>query len=198
MRDTQDPRAAQVLDFWFAEYRRSGNSDPRWFGKAPEFDAEIRTRFLALCEQAAAGDFTAWLDAAGDCLALVIVLDQFPRNLFRFPRPEAARAFAADPLALAAAKHAVDSGYDTGLRPAERLFLYLPFEHSESLDEQWRSVSLISRLAPYPETADVFSYTVRHWDIVRRFGRFPHRNAALGRASTPQEAEFLKQPGSAF
>jgi uncharacterized protein (DUF924 family) len=92
----------------------------------------------------------------------------------------------------------VDSGYDAGLRPAERMFLYLPFEHSESLEEQWRSLTLMAQLAPFPETADAVPYAVRHWEIVRRFGRFPHRNAALGRTSTPEEAEFIAQPGSGF
>jgi uncharacterized protein (DUF924 family) len=198
MQDTQDPRAAQVLRFWFAEFERTGSADPRWFRKDPAFDAQVRARFLALHEEAVAGKLAAWTKSPGDCLALVVALDQFPRNMFRFPGDEAARAFAGDALALATAKYAVDSGYDTGLAPAERMFLYLPFEHSESLDEQWRSIELMSRLEPYPETAGIFSYAVRHWEIVRRFGRFPHRNAALGRASTPEEAEFLKQPGSGF
>jgi uncharacterized protein (DUF924 family) len=198
MQDTKDPRAARVLHFWFGEYERGGHRDPRWFVKDPAFDAEIRARFLALHEEAAAGKLANWMKTPGDCLALVVLLDQFPRNMFRSPGKEAARAFAADPLALATARHAVDSGCDAGLRPAERMFLYLPFEHSESLEEQWRSLALMSRLAPYPETADAVPYAVRHREIVRRFGRFPHRNAALGRASTPEEAAFLEQPGSGF
>lgn len=194
MQDTQDPRAARVLQFWFGEFARTGTPDPRWFAKDPAFDAQIRTQFLALHEDAVAGKLAAWMKAPGECLALVVVLDQFSRNMFRGSE----RAFAGDGRALASAKHAVNSGYDIGLRPAERMFLYLPFEHSESLDEQWRSIALMSRLEPYPETAGIFAYAVRHWEIVRRFGRFPHRNTALGRAGTPEEAEFLNQPGSGF
>ena len=194
MQDTQDPRAARVLEFWFGEFERTETPDPRWFRKDPAFDAQIGARFLALHEDAVAGKLAVWMKTPGDCLALVVALDQFPRNLFR----GSARAFAGDDLALTGAMHAVDSGFDIRLRPAERMFLYLPFEHSESLDEQWRSIALMSRLEPYPETAGIFSYAVRHWEIVRRYGRFPHRNAALGRAGTPEEAEFLKQPGSGF
>ena len=138
-------------------------------------------------------DEHAWrLPRAGGCARSVSAQHVPPSGT------DAARAFATDALALAAAKRGVDSGFDTALRPAERMFLYLPFEHSESLDEQWRSIALMSRLEPYPETAGIFPYAVRHWEIVRRFGRFPHRNAALGRASTAEEAEFLKQPGSGF
>ena len=194
MQDTQDPRAARVLEFWFGEFERTETSDPRWFGKDPAFDAQIASQFLALHEDAVAGKLAAWSNTPGDCLALVVALDQFARNMFRGGK----RAFAGDHLALANAIHAVDSGFDIRMRPAERMFLYLPFEHSESLDQQWRSIALMSRLEPYTETAGIFPYAVRHWEIVRRFGRFPHRNAALGRASTPEEIEFLKQPGSGF
>jgi uncharacterized protein (DUF924 family) len=194
MVNAKDPRAAEVLRFWFGDGPDYGKSRKAWFEKNPDFDREIAARFLALYEQAAAGALDPWQALAGECLALVIALDQFPRNLFRGE----AKAFASDARALAAARHAIDAGYDAGMLPVERLFLYLPFEHSESLDDQWRALALIGRLAPWPETKDVFSYAVRHWEIVRRFGRFPHRNAALGRASTPEELEFLKQPGSGF
>ena len=189
-----DRRAREVLSFWFGEGAWHGLSRKAWFEKDPAFDAEIRERFLALYEEAAAMQLAAWTARAPECLALVIVLDQFPRNMFR----GTARAFAADPVALEAAKHAIARGYDSGMAPAERLFLYLPFEHSESLDDQWRALALIAPLAPWPETADVFRYAVRHWEIIRRFGRFPHRNAMLARASTPEEIEFLKIPGSGF
>jgi uncharacterized protein (DUF924 family) len=189
-----DPRAGEVLIFWFGEGSGYGTRRKAWFEKDPAFDAAIRSRFLALYEDAAAGRLATWKERPADCLALVIVLDQFPRNMFR----ATARAFAADALALGAARHAVDAGYDTGLLAVERLFLYLPFEHSESLDDQWRALALMARLAPWPETADAYPYAVRHWEIVRRFGRFPHRNAILERASTPQEIEFLKTPGSGF
>jgi len=194
MVNAKDPRAAEVLRFWFGAGSDYGKSRKAWFEKNPDFDREIGAKFLALCEQAASGALEPWQALPGECLALVIVLDQFPRNLFRGE----ARAFGSDARALGAARRAIDGGYDAGMLPVERLFLYLPFEHSESLDDQWRSLALIGRLAPWPETADVFPYAVRHWEIVRRFGRFPHRNAALGRASTPEELEFLQQPGSGF
>ncbi len=184
-----DPRAAEVLNFWFAEHDRKA-----WFAKDPAFDAEIGRRFLPLHGEAAAGQLDEWKTSPYDCLALVLALDQFPRNLFR----HSARAFASDAAAIDAARHAIDSGHDEVLRPVERQFLYLPFEHSESLDEQWRALALISRLAPWPETADAFSWAVRHWEIIRRFGRFPHRNAVLGRKNTAAEIDFLKQPGSSF
>ena len=194
MVNAKDPRAAEVLRFWFGADADYGKSRKAWFEKNPEFDHEIRERFSALCDQAASGALDAWQALPGECLALVITLDQFPRNLFRGD----AKAFASDARALGAARHAVESGYDEGMLPVERLFLYLPFEHSETLDDQWRGIALIGRLAPWPETADVFPYAVRHWEIVRRFGRFPHRNAALGRSSTPEELKFLQQPGSSF
>ena len=185
-----DPRAAELLSFWF----RNGDRDKRWFGKDPAFDAEVRVRFLALYEQAAAGALTAWRGSPAECLALVIALDQLPRNIFR----GSARAFASDADALVASKHAVARGDDRATRPVERLFLYLPFEHAESLEEQRRACELLEPLALYAETQDVYRYALAHLDVIARFGRFPHRNALLGRPSTPEELEFLKTPGSAF
>jgi uncharacterized protein (DUF924 family) len=182
------PAPAEVLQFWFGRDRKA------WFGKDPEFDTEIRSRFLDLYEKAFSGELRHWQSSARDCLALVLTLDQFPRNMFRGE----ARAFAADPIARSVADFAVGREFDKALNAVERLFLYLPFEHSESLDDQWRALALIAPLAAWPETADAYPYAVRHWEIIRRFGRFPHRNAALGRASTPEEIEFLKGPGSAF
>jgi uncharacterized protein (DUF924 family) len=111
---------------------------------------------------------------------------------------DAARAFATDPLALASARHALAEGYDAGLLPVERLFVYLPFEHSESLEDQLTACELLAPLAAFPETEDAYRYAIAHRDIIVRFGRFPHRNAALGRTSTPEEIQFLKQPGSGF
>ena len=174
-----------VLDFWFGTGAERGKSHKRWFEKDPAFDAEIRTRFLVLYEELSASG--AWLDPGPACLARIVVLDQFPRNMFRgMPR-----AFAADPLALAAAKHAVAQGYDRGLLPVERTFVYLPFEHSESLADQEKALELFT-------DHDNHKWAVKHWEIIKRFGRFPHRNAILGRESTPEEIAFLREPGSSF
>jgi len=183
----KDPRAQEVLEFWF----RGAEARKEWFQKDAAFDAEIRARFLALFEQAAAGALAHWSDHPADCLALIVTLDQFPRNLFRASGPEAARAFATDGPALAAARHALESGYDREVPEVARTFLYLPFEHSEDLTDQERSLQLF---AGHPNEI----WALRHWEIVKRFGRFPHRNAALGRESTPAEIEFLQQPGSGF
>lgn len=183
-------QAREVLDFWFRESER----DPRWFRKDPALDVEVRARFLPLYEHAAAGKLAPWLDGPRDCLALIVVLDQFPRNMFR----GTARAFATDAAALAAARHAVARGYDRSMRPAQRMFLYLPFQHAESLEDQRRSCELNAPLGAFPETFDVPRFAEAHRAIIERFGRFPHRNAALGRPSTAEEIEFLKQPGSGF
>lgn len=182
----------EVLQFWFGA--TPGERRKEWFVKDAAFDEEIRTRFLALYESAAAGSLAGWAEAAQGALALIVVADQFPRNMFR----GSGLAFATDPLALKTAKRAIASGWDTSMLPVERMFVYLPFEHSESLAEQDRSVELFSPLTAFPETADAAEYSERHRAIVKRFGRFPHRNAALGRPSTPGETEFLGQPGSGF
>jgi uncharacterized protein (DUF924 family) len=183
-----------VLLFWFGPAAERGKPHKRWFTKSEAFDREVRERFLPLYEEAAAGKLAQLKETAADCLALTLVLDQFPRNMFR----GTARAFATDALALEAARHAVAQGFDRALLPVERLFVYLPFEHSETLADQDRSCELTRALDAYPETNDVYRYAVLHRDIIRRFGRFPHRNAILGRASTPEELEFLKGPGSSF
>lgn len=170
-----------VLDFWFGLDRKA------WFEKDPDLDATIRRRFLPLYEKAVDGQLEGWISEPRHCLALVILLDQFPRNMFR----GTARAFAADPIALKAAREIVDRGWDRTLSPDERTFAYLPFEHSETLADQERSLRLF-------EGNPNFEWARKHWEIIRRFGRFPHRNAALGRESTAEEVEFLRQPGSGF
>lgn len=180
--------ATQVLSFWFGRERKS------WFEKNPAFDEDIRSRFLPWYEKASKGELTTWKQEPASCLALVILLDQFPRNMFRGH----ARAFTADPLARAAAYVILDNGWDKAMTPDERMFAYLPLEHSESLDDQERCLALMKEIAAFPESADLPKWAEAHLAIIRRFGRFPHRNAALGRASTPEEAEFLKQPGSSF
>jgi uncharacterized protein (DUF924 family) len=184
--------AQDVLDFWFGT--PPGPRRKAWFEKSALFDESIRTRFLPLLNEAAQGRLAAWAEDPKQALALIVVTDQFPRNLFR----GSGRAFATDPMALALARQFVERGWDTKLLPVERMFVYLPFEHSESLADQDRSCALFAPLNAFPETSDAVEYSEKHRVIVKRFGRFPHRNAALGRESTPEEIEFLKQPGSGF
>ena len=186
--------APEVLTFWFGEGADYGKRHKRWFEKDAAFDARVAQRWRKLHEEMLQRKHRDWLDDPCSCLARIIVLDQFPRNIYR----GTARAFSSDALALEAAKHLVDRGWDRDFLPVERMFAYLPFEHSESLADQDRACELCEPLKPFPETADVPRYAYAHRDIVRRFGRFPHRNTALGRSSTPEEIEFLKQPGSGF
>jgi len=180
--------AEDVLKFWFSRDRR------QWFEKNPALDEEIRARFLSLYELASRQGLEAWKRAPRSCLASVILLDQFPRNMFR----GSARAFEADSLARCATGVILDNAWDKSMTPDERMFAYLPLEHSESLADQERCLALMREIAVSPELADLPKWAEAHLAIIHRFGRFPHRNAALGRASTPEEAEFLKQPGSSF
>ena len=182
-------RASEVLGFWFGEGAERGKAHKRWFEKDPTFDAAIHDWFLPLYEELANGGLRGWLERPADCLARIVVLDQFPRNMFR----GTARAFVTDPLALASARHAVERGFDRGMLDVERQFVYLPFGHSESISDQERACELVRPLGE-----DLYDWALRHKRIVERFGRFPHRNAILGRESTPEEIEFLKQPGSSF
>ena len=185
-----------VLDFWFlpAGDPKHGESRPEWWQKDPAFDAEIASRFGPLLETALAGGLQQWDGDARATLARIIVLDQFTRNAFR----DTARSFAGDSLAQAATLRMVESGADRLLKPAERWFVYMPLQHAENLDLQERSVGLFSALSKDPGYENALDYAVRHRDIIARFGRFPHRNRTLGRESTPDEVEFLKQPGSSF
>jgi uncharacterized protein (DUF924 family) len=191
--------ADQILNFWF------GNpTDPQgpygqqrsvWFKKDAAFDDRIRQRFLPDYERAAAGDYTPWRSQPRSCLALILLLDQVPRNLFRGD----ARSYATDAEALAVAEAAIAQGHDQALIPVERLFMYLPLEHSEDLARQQRCVQLFETLVKEaPELASTLDYAYRHQDVIARFGRFPHRNHILGRTTTPEEAAFLQQPGSRF
>jgi uncharacterized protein (DUF924 family) len=175
--------AADVLAFW-----REAGPD-RWFAHDAALDAAIQSRFAATHEAAAAGQFSAWEDSPEGALALVIVLDQFPRNMFR----GSARAFTTDPAARVAAERAIARGFDRQIALPDRVFFYLPFEHSEALADQKRAVALIGATGD----ADLLKWAELHADIIRRFGRFPHRNAALGRASTPEEQAFLDAGGFA-
>ncbi len=186
-----------ILEFWFGSITDPDYGQPRqaWFIKDPQFDHQIQAQFFGIYAQAATGQLQDWQDHPLSGLALVIVLDQFSRNLFR-RQPQ---AFATDPMARAAAKQALDRGFDQELLPVQRWFLYLPFEHSEDLEDQHRSVELFSQLDQSdPENAKCLAYAKRHLEVIQRFGRFPHRNRILGRTSTAAEIEFLQQPGSSF
>ena len=169
-----------VLTFW-----REAGPD-KWFTRDDAFDADIREKFLATYEAAAAGKLSAWEASAEGALALAIVLDQFPRNMFR----GLARCYATDPLARQVANRALKCGYDQDVAEAERGFFFLPFMHSEDMADQKRCVAL------YREAGDAnLPYAEQHADINRRFGRFPHRNALLGRATTPEEQAYLDAGG---
>ena len=189
----------QVLDFWFGLPGTPGHGSVRriWFTKDAAFDRQVRERFLPTVEAAERGALDGW-DAPGASAeqraALVIVCDQFPRNLFRGQ----ARAFALDARALAVARSMVARGEDRALSPLQRWFVYLPFEHAESREDQRESLRLFGLLRDDPAAGQAWDWAVRHAEVIERFGRFPHRNAALGRASTPEEIAFLRQPGSRF
>ena len=185
-----------VLDFWFGAPGEPHADKPRkiWWQKDAAFDDEIRARFAEDYRAAREGARAEWRDSAETCLALVIVLDQFPRNLFRGD----VRAFATDAAALEAAKEAIARGYDRALAPLMRTFLYMPFLHSENIDDQETGLELMRSMADAPMAAESVKAAIQHRDIIARFGRFPHRNAVLGRASTAEEAAFLEQPGSSF
>jgi uncharacterized protein (DUF924 family) len=173
--------AADVVTFW----REAGPK--RWFEKDFIFDQRIRERFLETHEAAADGELTGWERSAEGALALLILLDQFPRNMFRGD----VRAFATDPLARAVAAGALVRGFDAQVAPEMRGFFYLPFEHSEDLADQDRSVAFYKAAGD----ADGQKWAELHADIIRRFGRFPHRNQLLGRSTTPEEQEFLDSGG---
>jgi len=186
--------AHAVLQFWFGD-ASPAVSRAEWFRKSEAFDREIAQRFGPLIEQALRGELSSWQDKAETALAQVIVLDQFTRNVFR----NTPRSFAGDPQALSAARAMLARGEDAALPPWQRFFIYMPLEHAEDLTAQDESVRRFTQLATEaPDTQELLHYAKRHREVVARFGRFPHRNAILGRASTPDEIEFLKQPGSSF
>ena len=172
---------SDILTFW-----RDAGYD-RWYGKDDAFDQELRDRFMGTWEAARDGKLSAWQDSDDGALALVIVLDQFPRNMFR----DDPRAFSTDPLARTVALRAIEENRDSRVDPKLLSFLYLPFEHSEAMHDQERCIELF-RAKGDP---DGLKWAVLHADIIRKFGRFPHRNAVLGRKTTPEEAAFLAEGG---
>ena len=188
---------ASVLDFWFGRPTDPGYGKDRkaWFAKDEAFDAVVRLRFGATIEQALRGELDAWAGDARSALARILVLDQLTRNALR----DTPRAFAGDALALAAASRMVGERSDEALPTFMRAFVYLPFEHAEGLAMQDEAVRLFTRLvAEDPAEGSKLDYAHRHRAVIERFGRFPHRNAILGRQSTAGEIEFLKLPGSGF
>lgn len=184
-----------ILAFWFEDPTGQTTTYRKvWFSKNADFDQEIRDRFLGVYTQAKDGVLTHWQETPHGCLALILVLDQFPRNMFR-DQPE---AFATDQKALACAQHAIAYGFDEMLPLIQRWFVYLPFMHSESLEMQQQSVELFRQFTNDPDTQSSYPYALKHLEVIERFGRFPHRNSILGRESTFEETEFLQQPGSSF
>ena len=180
-----DRWVGEILDFWFIQI------DPaQWFGQSDELDREVRERFAAHHAHAAVRPLRECLLDARMALAVVVALDQFPRNMFR----GTPRAFATDAKALEVAERAVAQGFDGQLTLNERMFLYMPYEHAEDATAQARGLPLFQSLGD----AEITRWAVEHKEIIDRFGRFPHRNAILGRTSTPDELAFLAEPGSSF
>lgn len=183
---------AEVIDFWFGD---ATVARVEWFRKDPAFDQTIARRFGSTIEQALAGQLDHWNVEPRGMLAHLVVLDQFTRNAFR----DSARAFEGDPRALALARSLVALGWDRALTPLQRWFAYLPFEHAEDLAAQHESLRLFDALAhEAPALKDAAVWARRHSDVILRFGRYPHRNALLGRPSTPDELAYLQEPGSGF
>ena len=186
----------RLLDFWFwpPTHAKFGRVRGIWFDSTPDWDAAIRERFEADYHRAAAGAYDGLVTTATGALALVLLLDQIPRNLFR-GRPA---AYATDPQARAVAESALEQGLDRELLPVQRLFLALPHLHSEAMADQRRALCLYADLRPYPETRDLMAHAIEHFEIMARFGRFPHRNPILARASTREEKAYLAAEAPAF
>ena len=193
-----------VLTFWFGAEQdvNAINAEKKalWWSKNQSVDEEIETRFKKLTQAVSNGELDHWRNSAKGLLASIICTDQFPRNMFR----GTAKAFSYDGIALGLAQQAVAMGVDSELTPIQRVFVYLPFEHSESMEMQQQAVNLFETLANEvdQDVVTIFDgfvdYAKRHYAVIERFGRFPHRNVILDRESTTEEAEFLTQPGSSF
>ncbi|MEM6781688.1 MAG: DUF924 family protein [Pseudomonadota bacterium] len=179
--------APDVLQFWFED-----SQPQQWFQVSPEFDAQIKERFEDQYNLAAEGLCDDWKNGPDGCLALCLLLDQFPRNMFR----DTPKAFATDKQALLIAKHAIAKGFDQVLQPIKRRFIYLPYEHSENINDQRTCVELFEKMQD--EDPLGYEYAVKHLKVIEKFNRFPHRNAVLGRDNTEEEEEYLAQPGAGF
>ena len=197
---------SDVLRFWFGDLREGELPDKEkqmtWWMKSEEFDDLVRQRFEKYVLLAEKGDLSHWLKTPLSTVAFIVVVDQFPRNIYR----DTSGAFSRDALALRACLGGIENGFDQGLHPMHRVFFYLPLMHSEDPEIQCLSIEKYSALeneyAPHPEIRETLAcstdFAGRHSDIIKRFGRYPHRNTALGRETTPEETKFLKEPGSSF
>ncbi len=177
--------ALDCLEFWFAP-----ENEPYWFKKSVDFDQRVAETLGALADAAAQGSLDSWQETPEGSLALVLLLDQAPRNLHR----DSGEAYAQDVMARGVARHALHRGQDLAVTADQRLFLYLPFEHSEDLADQYLSVALFGALP----NQDLVTWAIAHLELIERYGRFPHRNAVLGRRSTPEEETYLAQEGAGF
>ncbi|EAZ88645.1 DUF924 family protein [Crocosphaera chwakensis] len=186
----------KILAFWFGKPEDKDYGKPRkfWFMKDDLIDQQIRSQFLSIYEQAVTEKLDEWKNTPFSCLALILVLDQLPRNMFR----NSPQSFATDNHGLKIAQYAVSQHFDRQLLPVQRWFIYLPYEHSENLIHQQQAITLFSTLQDDPDSQSAIKFATRHYQIIKRFGRFPHRNKILGRISTPEEIDFLKKPGSSF
>lgn len=191
-------RSDKILSFWFGAPRDDeayyDEWQSRWFTPNPSFDQEVCDRFIDDYQKAAARQLEEWRRAPRSGLALVLLLDQFPRNMFR----GTSQAFATDTLAREVANLLIQDGFDRPLLPIERAFVYMPFMHSEALLDQHYSVELFQQLVTERAYLSFVTYAIKHREVIERFGRFLHRNTILGRVSTAEEAAFLTQPGSSF
>lgn len=189
-------RAQAVLDFWFGTpgSPEHGTSREIWFKKDDAFDQSIIEHFMGDYESAAAGSYDNWTESAEGALALIILLDQFPRNMFRGDP----RTFATDEKALEIAEIMVDRDDDTAVDNHQRFFVYLPFEHSEDIAMQERCLELTAAMPQGKAENSPYHWAKKHYDVIAKYGRFPHRNAVLGRKNTPEEEEYLAQPGAGF
>ena len=193
---TENVIAQDVLDFWFGSPDDPDHANSRevWFKKDDAFDEQIRARFGAAVEMAQEGGLTDWVDNGSGSLALILMLDQFTRNLYR----GSGRSFVADGRARELAAGVLAANGEKDFTVVQRVFLYLPFEHSEKIEDQDRSMALYRSLPDHPERENWIDYAHKHFVIIERFGRFPHRNELLGRTSTEEELAFLMEPNSSF